>query len=175
MPNFIRYLMFVLMLPCLSAFAQLTGSPADFAQPVYPYEDPHRAVVVRVNFNSATDVDLLEVLVANTRAKTSIGAPPLILLELIDHNDEVISSQNDWHPLWEHRWDEAHETESLAVLDSGEGTFYLPLSSSLRKVRITDLELDEELITVDVAQAVMEYCGANPTTTICVLFVDGFE
>ena len=175
MSHFMRYIVLLSLLSAFPAFGQLTGDPANIAQPVFPYEDPERAVVIRTNFNSATDVELLEVLVANTRARSAIGAPPQLMLELIDHNDELIETRNDWHPLWERHWDEAGETESGIELDSGEGTFYVPLSSSLRKVRITDLELDQELITVDVSQSVISYCDSNQNTPICVLFMNGFE
>ena len=171
----LRIIVLLALLSSFSVLAQLTGDPAGIPKPKYPYQDPHRAVVIHVNFNSATDVELLEVLVANTRARTAIGAPPQLLLELIDHNDQVIASQNDWHPLSQRQWDEAGETESGRMLETGEGTFYLPLSSSLRKVRVTDMELDQELMTVDVSQAVIDYCDANQKTPICVLFVDGFE
>ena len=175
MPHLMRYIALLALMPAFSVLGQLTGNPANIAQPVYPYQDPQRAVVIRIKFNSAINVELLGVLVANTRARTAIGAPPQLVLELIDHRDHVIATQNDWHPLWERQWDAAGETESAIEVESGEGTFYLPLSSSLRKVRIIDMELNQELITVDVSQPVVDYCNSNPKTIICVLFADGFE
>ena len=175
MTHFIRCIALIALLSSTSVLAQLTDDPANIAQPVYPYQDPQRALVIRTQFNSATDVELLDVLVANTRARTAIGAPPQLLLELIDHTDQVIASRNDWHPLWESHWGDVDETEGGIEAETGEGTFYVPLSESLRKVRITDLELDQELITVDVSQAVVSYCQSNPTTRICVLFMDDFE
>lgn len=175
MTHFMRCVVFLILLSSASVLAQLTEDPANITKPVYPYLDPHRAVVIRAQFNSTTDVELLEVLVANTRARTAIGAPPQLLLELLNHNDQVIATRNAWYPLWESHWDEADEAESLIEADSGEGTFYLPLSESLRKVRITDIQLGQELITVDVSQPVVSYCQSNPTTPICVLFMDDFE
>ena len=132
-------------------------------------------MVIRLDFNSPTAVESTGVLVANTRARTAIGAPPQIVLELLDDQDRVIATRNEWHPLWERQWDETGETEHAIAMDSGPATFYVPLSSALRKVRITDTDLAHELITVDVSQAVIDYCNANPGTVICVLFRDGFE
>jgi len=175
MPRFIRYIALLALLPAIPVQAQLTGDPANIPQPVFPYQDPDRAVVIRTRFNSTTDVELLEVLVANTRARSAVGAPPQLALQLIDHNDQLIATRNAWHPLWERHWDDTNDTESGNELGSGEGTFYVPLSSSLRKVRIIDLELDQELITVDVSQPVISYCQSNRNTPICVLFMDGFE
>ena len=92
--------------------AQLGEDPTSIPFPEFGIYDPDRAVVMTVQFNSNIDVELLDVIVANTRAPSSIGDPPLLLLELLDHNGELIATQNAWHPLWERQWDETGSTES---------------------------------------------------------------
>ena len=154
--------------------AQLADDPTLVPLPDFMFKDPNRAVVVSVQFNSSTDVVLEHVLVANTAAKSSIGAPPLILLELLDKNGQVISEQNAWHPLWVEDRDEAGVASGHVEL-AGSGTFYVPLSETLHSVRISDIQLASELITVDVSTQVANYCAATPSTPVCALFLSGFE
>lgn len=156
------------------ASAQLTVDPRLLPLPDFDYKDPGRAVVVSVQFNTGTEVVLDNVLVANTPAKASIGAPPLILLELLDKNGQVMVEQNAWHPLWVEDLDEAG-VASAHLQSSGKGTFYVPLSETLHTIRISDIQLATELITVDVSAQVANYCAATPSTPVCALFVSGFE
>ena len=157
-----------------NAVAQLNTEPSALALPDFNLPDPDRAVVISVQFNNPTDVQLQNVIVANVRAKGSLGAPPLIKLELLDRTGAVIREQNDWHPLWV-RESDIDGLESNLVMDSGPGTFYVPLSVNLVAVRITDVSLSQELITVDVSTYVDAYCAAKPLPEICILFHDGFE
>ena len=73
--------------------AQLNVDPATQALPDFNLPDPGRAVVISLQFNSSTDVQLQNVIVANVRAKGSLGAPPLIRLELLDRNGAVRREQ----------------------------------------------------------------------------------
>lgn len=163
-----------LLMLSISAQAQLSDDPASLPFPDLNKKDPHRAVAISVQFNSATDVTVQDVVVTNTRYPGSVAAPPLILLELLDHNSQVIAEHNAWHPLWESQWDE-NEVESGNVLPSGPGLFLVPLSETLAAVRISDIELDQVLLTVDVLSAVTAYCTATKGTPICALHLDGFE
>jgi hypothetical protein len=163
-----------LLLGVGGASAQLTDDPRQVPLPDRLFNEPNRAVVVSVQFNSGTEVVLDHVLVANTAAKSSIGAPPLILLELLNKNGQVIAEQNAWHPLWVEDWDETGIASSH-VEPTGKGTFYVPLSETLHSVRISDIQLAIELITVDVSPQVLHYCASTPATPVCALFVSGFE
>jgi len=162
------------LLVSTSALAQLTDDPATLPLPDFNVNDPQRAVVISVHFNSAVDVQLNSVIVANTRYPGSVGDPPLILLELLDHQDNVIAKQNAWHPLWIRNWD-LGGTESGDVLPAGPGTFFVPLSETLASVRISDIELGQVLLTVDVSAEVLAYCAATPATPISASFLSGFE
>ena len=115
----------VLTLGAGSAIAQLNADPTTLPLPDFSQPDPDRAVVISVQFNSATDMQLLDVFIANVRARGSLGNPPLLRLELLDEDGLVIREQNEWHPLWTREWDE-NELESSLVLLSGPGTFYVP-------------------------------------------------
>lgn len=157
-----------------TCLAQLSSDPSSVPVPPAAFNDPHRAVVVRVQFDSATSVTPGEVSVARARARGSIANPSQLLLELLDHNDQVIREQFAHHPLWVRDIDEEGQ-ESGVELSSGPAVFLVPLSETLRKVRITDLERDQALVTVDVSEPVLEYCRNTPQTPICALFLNGFE
>ncbi len=178
MKNLIKLTIVSLLLAtvfCLPAMAQLSDDPTTQPFPEFGVTDPQRAVVVKVQFNAATEVVLQDIIVANTRARMSLGAPALLVLEMLDQTGKVIATQNAWHPLWVRQWDEGGNTESGSVAASGPGTFYVPLSETLRAIRITDTELAQVLITVDVSAEVLAYCESTPNTPICALFLSGFE
>jgi hypothetical protein len=149
-----------------SAVAQLNADPTTLPLPDFSLPDPDRAVVLSVQFNSATEMQLLDVAIANVRAPGSLGNPPLLKLELLDQNGVVIREQNEWHPLWTREWDDSG-AESAPVLLSGPGTFFVPLVANLAAVRITDIESSQVLLTADVAQPVAVYCADNPAGPMC--------
>lgn len=150
--------------------ADIAEDPSTLALPDYTTPSAARAVVISVMFNSATDVVVQGVSIANVAAPGAVANPPLILLETLDENGDVILARNAWNPLWETNWDDAG-VESGQILPSGPGIFYVPLAGNLKSVRISDITLPQELLTVDVSTAVANYCTANPDTTICVGFI----
>jgi hypothetical protein len=161
-------------LPASLIQAQLTDDPATLPWPDLSHEDPNRAVVISVTFNSPTNVVADDVIVSETRAKSFLGAPPLILIELLDQHGAVLAQQNAWHPLWVRDLNE-DDGEFTPVTESGPGTFYVPLDEDLRSVRITDIELGMELITVDVSGPVEAYCAQMPQPALCSILKSSFE
>ena len=157
-----------------TAHAQLDADPATMPQPDFSAPEPGRAVVISVTFNTATDVVLDSVEVANTPAPGSEGNAALILLELLDSGDQVIGTRFEWHPLWTREWDDMG-AETGFVDESGDGTFYVPLDQDLAAVRIIDADLGMELITVDVSGPIQAYCANNPASELCALLKEGFE
>ena len=164
----------VMALQTSEAQAQLTEDPATLPWPNLSETDPNRAVVIAVTFNSPTKVVVDDVIVSNTRAKSWLGAPPLILLERLDENGSVLAQQNAWHPLWVRDLNEG-DGEIGPLTESGPGTFYVPFDQDLRSVRITDIELGMELINVDVSAQVEAYCAEMPIPALCSMFKSGFE
>jgi len=160
----------------IPALAQLTGDPTTYTQPDFTIPDPARAIVVTVMFNSATDVVLEEVLVSEQRSGGSSQNPPLILLEFLDQDDNIIGQQYEWHPLWSREWaDDEDGSETGFIDESADGSFYFPFDERMTAVRISDAQEEMELLTVDVSTEVAEYCGQSPTPVLCMIFKDGFE
>lgn len=164
----------MMALPGGGALAQLTDDPAALPWPDLTATDPNRAVVISITFNSPTEVVVDDVMVSNARARSSLGAPLQILLELLDQDGAVLAQQNDWHPLWVRDLNEG-DGERSPVTTMGPGTFFVPLDEDLHSVRIIDTELEMELITVDVSGPVDVFCGLAPTPPLCSLFKSGFE
>ena len=159
----------------ITAKAQLSEDPTTLPLPNYPYSDPDRALVIKVIFNSETDLELDELMVANTRAKSAIGAPAMLILETLNAGGDIISRRNSWHPLVFREWNDESDDESSRMLESGEGTFYVPLTSDAHSIRIIDPEGPTTLLLIDISAEVLAYCTANRGSPICSLFSDGFE
>ncbi len=148
------------------ALAQPDVDPSTAPVPDFTVADPARALIISVFFHSETDLEILDVRVANTRARSHGGGPPLILIELMNRDGNVQAQQNVMHPLWEF-----HETEeggeSKQELPSGPGTFLIPLSGSLGSVKISDQRRQIALIEVPVQDVVTNYCDSSPDSPIC--------
>ena len=161
-------LAFVPCLLLLTAFpqAQPNTDPRTAPKPNSQIPDPERALIISVFFHSQTDVEVVDVQVANTRPRSYLGDPPLLLLELIDRDGNVIAQNNAMHPLWEFDRD-IEGDESKQELPSGPGTFFVPLSGDLDSIRLSDQRLEEVLIEEPVRGVVTDYCDANPNSPIC--------
>jgi hypothetical protein len=167
----------MLLAMCASSsplWAQLTGDPAAIPVPDSTESDPDRAVVVSVTFNSPTSVVTDNVIISNRGASSAAGAPPLIRLELLDSHGNLLAQQDAWHPLAVRDLNEGGG-ESLEEEESGPGTFYIPFDEDISAVRIIDIRLDMELVTIDVSDAVAAFCAQNPSPAQCILFKNGFE
>jgi hypothetical protein len=121
-----------------------------------------RGLALTVQFNNATDVEVVEAIVTDTDSPMHLGNPPLILVESLDGSRATLNQFNAWHPLWLHEQTEDGE-ENLTILTAGVGTFIAPFHPRTRSIRVSDVELGLELVTADVADVVIDFCAANPT------------
>ncbi len=147
-----------LLATSLHSFAQ-TPDPDDLGPaPVLPDPDRAQSIVLRVVFNSATDVELVSSTVSQAPPPAQIGAPPEIGISIFDISGSLVKEFNDWHPLWIEYEDEDGEPAGVQA-SSGEGRFVLPFVPEAGVVRISDIELSADLIEVDARQIVLDYCA----------------
>jgi hypothetical protein len=147
----------------------LAGSGNDpSVEPVPTFEahDTAQSIVVRVLFNSATDVEFVSGVVSQAPPKARIGGPPHIEVEVFDLDGALLEAFNVWHPLWVEAEGEDGEPFGFAA-ESGEGRFIFPFAPNIGNVVITDIELGQELIQIDAHQIVVDYCTANPSDPAC--------
>lgn len=64
----------------------------------------------------------------------------------------------------EHNEDGSH---SVVIQDSGEGRFIFGYAPDLETVRITDIELDQQLIAINAQKIIVPYCVANEDDPGC--------
>lgn len=166
----------------LAAVGQTTGPGDDPSQepiPAFEVPDSAQSIIVEVFFNSPTDVDVIETAVSEWPAAGRAGGPPLISVEVLDDSGGLLEAYNAWHPLWVEHGKEGNDEEEtedpqqgFVVEQSGEGVFIFPFYPDAETVSITDIELGEELIEVDVHRTVVAYCvenGDDPgCETVCV-------
>ena len=138
-----------------------TAPVPDFSLP-----DPDRAIILSVFFQDETTLEVLDVRVANTRARGYLGDPEDLLIELIDRDGNVFTHYNAVHPLWEYDRNEDGD-ESKQELPSGPGTIFIPLSGSLASVKISDQNLAIDLAEVSTLGVVTDYCNSAPSSPVC--------
>ncbi|MFI6495584.1 hypothetical protein [Streptomyces sp. NPDC050564] len=149
--------------------------PATIPLPVLDDDDPAKAVVARVTFNSRTQATVDRTSVSLQRAHTHIGDPPILKLSLRDVDGQVIDRMNAWSPLWAY----SHgDRERMDIKQSGSGSFIVPFSPALSTMTITDTALNKDVVTVDVKPAIRTFCVSHPSDPDCLesdLSVDAVE
>ncbi|MEV0719739.1 hypothetical protein [Asanoa sp. NPDC050611] len=151
-----------------AAFADPTPPPPDPATiplPVFDFDaDPAKAVVARVTFDSRTQAHVESTTVTTSRARGHSGEPPILRLRLTDVDGAEVDRINAWSPLW--RLD-GGPNGSKGVRSSGTGNFIVPFSPALAAMTVTDVRLNQEVVTVDLAAPIRTFCGANPGDPDC--------
>jgi hypothetical protein len=140
--------------------------------PVVQLDDGDKSIVIRVFFNTPTDVELISGAVSESRAPARIGGPPLIEVQAFDADDNVVEEHNDWHPLWtevhgDHDGENGDDEHQMIVDDSGEGRFIVSYAPEIVTVKISDIELGQELIAVDAGRIIVDYCADKRDDPAC--------
>jgi len=134
--------------------------------PTLPVPATAQSIVLRVLFNSATDVELLSGVVSQAPSRARIGGPPQIQVEVFALDGALLEEFNVWHPLWVEAVGDDGEPFTFTA-ESGEGRFVFPFAPNIGNVVITDIELGQELVVVDAQQIVLGYCAANRSDPAC--------
>lgn len=138
--------------------------PAAVPLPVVDADDPAKAVVARVRFDSRTQATVERTSVSLARAHTRVGDPPILRLTLTDVDGTEIERMNAWSPLWVFS---RGNRERMDIAPSGSGSFVVPFSPALSTVAIADVGLNQDIVTVDLKPAIHDFCVANPGDPDC--------
>jgi hypothetical protein len=128
--------------------------------------DSRRTLFVSALIRMDGTAEPVEAFVSDFPPGTSIADPAQIRLEYLDAGDQVIGQRNAWDPRWEfYETDESGEAQR--TLDEAIGEFGFPFDSRIFSVRITDLQDELELLTIDVSSVVLQFCLDNPDDPNC--------
>ena len=134
--------------------------------PTLPVPATAQSIVLRVLFNSATDVELLSGVVSQAPSRARIGGPPQIQVEVFALDGALLEEFNVWHPLWVEAVGEDGEAFTFTA-ESGEGRFVFPFAPNIGNVVISDIELGIPLVEIDARQIVVDYCSENEGDPAC--------
>lgn len=162
-----------ILLPC-STLAQLLEPPSAYPMPDVSQADPDRALALSLTFNAQTGVVVDDLTVSNRRARTALGEPPELSVELYRDDGLLISSQFMQNPLFSRNWDENGD-EATITQDESPVIMFVAISERLARVRILDVETGNELADIDVSSVISSYCQQNSPTPNCPIFGSGFE
>ncbi len=149
------------------AYSGLSTDPRNFPVPEFDFDDPARAMVVTVFFNSELDVIFESAQVTSGPAPAHIGNPPMLMIQTFDVDGVLMGEFFSWHPLFVEEENE-EGTFSIVDLDSGPGTFIVPFEPKLDSLMIVDVEQNEELIFVELAAPIRAFCQDNPDHSNCI-------
>jgi len=148
------------------AYAGLSTDPSNIPIPEFDFDNPARAMVVTVFFNSESDVIFESAQVSSVGAPANIGNPPMLMTKTFDVDGKLMGEFNNWHPLFLEEQN-ADGTFSSIFLDSGRATFIVPFEPTLDSLMIVDMEQNVELISVDLAAPIRAFCQDNPDHPDC--------
>lgn len=141
-------------------------NPSTAPIPDLPVETDAKALIATVAFTSQTDATAISSEVRYGAAHSRLGDPPLLRVKILSDNGSVLDEYNSWHPLWAFVEDSSGE-ESRIILDEAEGSFIVPFDRDATSMVIVDVPLNEEVVEVDLTEAIGEFCVDNPTDSSC--------
>ena len=131
--------------------------------PQFDYDSGDKSLVVRLQFDGS-NVSLVSAQGVFGTAQTNTGKPPLLMVQLLDHDDNLVDSFHEWNPLWA----EVHDPElSTVEQPQAVGIFSFPFIPHLRAMKVFDLGLNQELIEVDLVPAILDFCAMHPNEPEC--------
>lgn len=124
-----------------------------------------KAVVVNLNFINRTDAELVSGLVSLGTPSTNIANPPLLRVQVFDYRGQLVDEFNSWHPLWAFTYEDGRE--SLRILPNATGEIIFPFQPELAAMTVSDIALDQEVVSVDLKPIIQDYCRENIIDFYC--------
>lgn len=139
--------------------------PVTAPQPVFDHGEDAQSFVILADL-STSPVTVPLVTVGPLRAYSHLGDPPLLQLTLRDHTGATQSQYNSWDPRW--GFDEKAGGGERRVPRSGPGDLTAPFDPDAESMLVSDLRTGQDLVEIDLAPAIREYCEANLDDPDCV-------
>jgi hypothetical protein len=143
-----------------------SSDPRTAPIPELDFDDPSKSMVVRLNFINRTDVEFNSAKVTFERPHTHIGDPPLLRVQIFDDKGHLVDEFNAWHPLWAFQYEE-DGSESLIILPNATGQFVFLFQPNLALMKVSDIPLNKEIISVDLKPAIQRFCEENRDDPDC--------
>jgi hypothetical protein len=134
--------------------------------PELPVESDGKSLVATADFNGRTAVTPIGAEVRIGAAPSHASDPPLLKLEVRAEDGSVLKAFNAWHPLWQFPESEDGR-EHLVVREQAQGSFAVPFDRDAATVAITDVGLGQQVVEVDLTEAIGGFCQQNPTDESC--------
>jgi hypothetical protein len=147
-----------------TGLASGSGDPTTAPIPQYDYADNAKSFVVLVDL-STNPPAITRVSVGKQRADARAGDPPLLRLRLLDEKGMIRSVRNSWDPRW--RFEQGPLGKERVRLVPGMADFTIPFDADAEAMVVQDRRAGTDLVTIDLATAIRQYCISNPTDSDC--------
>jgi len=150
----------------LLAYVSSAGSQPVDPIPVLDFGKSQKSIAVGLRFMGPSTATLESVKVFFGRAHGRAGNPPLLGVQLLDLNTNVIGSFNAWNPRYVYVYDNEGR-DSLMVLPEATGSIIFPFAPNIASMTVKDKESQSEVISVDVLPYSHDFCRKNPSDPDC--------
>lgn len=145
------------------------GSPED-PVPEFEYETTDKYLAMNTVFESRTEMLVPTVKVNYGYAPMLEAQPPMLQVDMLTSAGLTFRRFNLWNPLlrlgtYDPEVQQPHGPAEW--LDETESTMFVPFAPELYAVRITDLELNQVLATVNVRPAIRAFCAEHEEDEDC--------
>lgn len=146
--------------------APLAFSFPDDPIPVLDFGESKKTIVVRLHFSGLLEAQMEAVKVVIGPSHGWKGDPPLLRVKVLDLESDVIREFNAWHPLWASYKDDLGNDRSF-ILEQAPGYFPFPFSADAATFTLTDVNTQQEIISVDLIPSLHDFCRNNPDDPDC--------
>lgn len=148
------------------------NDPSQASIPQLDFNDTAKSIAVRLKFVSQGEVSVESIRVSQERAHTNVGNPPLLRVRLLNNTGNLINEFNAWNPLWAFEWEytggefpTAHEKRIF--LQNATASIIFPFDKRLASMEVSDIALNKEIVSVNLAPTIRQFCEENPGDPDC--------
>ncbi len=147
------------------AFAQ-NNDPRSDPFPMLDFADPQKSIVVELQFDDRFNANAETINVVRERTRVRAGDPPLLKVEVIDLDGEIVETFNAWHPQWVFVEDGVGG-ERRIIEPGAVGRIVAPFAPEAAEFRITDVPANMLVASVDLLPDIHDFCRQNRSDPDC--------
>lgn len=142
--------------------------------PVVEYGTDDKLMTIQAHFNGRANLVIDNVAVDYGVPPLLEGGASILNLQAFDGSGVALFQFSSWHPLLRLGTFDLVDNPQPTIIhgpavwgSAAKSAFLLPFSPALHTLTITDLELGQELVTVDLRPAILDFCAVHADDADC--------
>lgn len=124
-----------------------------------------KVLAVNMSVDKAGAVTLKNPRVYYGEPPNNIGNPPMFTAQLLDLQGKIIFTTPLWDPRWTFVWSDENDRDFVDLAEKGDVVVIVPFKPDIAAIRV--VKNRERVATVDLSQAVADFCVKNREDPDC--------